>query len=175
VDYLFSILAFLALVLLIAGVAKPGKNKQTGKQFKRKNIAVGFGLVFIVFAVLASVTAPKTKPLDSVDTSNSNNTPAAIKSSSSTPIAKATTKVVATSTPTPVATSTPSPVVLSAPTLTPSPAQQATSSCTPLTDSGGCYEPGEYCRDDDQGTTGVAGDGETITCEDNNGWRWEPS
>jgi hypothetical protein len=22
--------------------------------------------------------------------------------------------------------------------------------------------------------TGVAGDGETITCEDNDGWRWEP-
>jgi hypothetical protein len=23
--------------------------------------------------------------------------------------------------------------------------------------------------------TGVAGDGETITCEDNDGWRWEPT
>ena len=44
-----------------------------------------------------------------------------------------------------------------------------------MTDSGGCYEPGEYCRDSDHGMTGVAGDGETITCEDNDGWRWEPS
>jgi hypothetical protein len=47
--------------------------------------------------------------------------------------------------------------------------------CYPTTDSGGCYEPGEYCRDSDHGTSGVAGDGEAITCEDNNGWRWEPS
>jgi hypothetical protein len=23
--------------------------------------------------------------------------------------------------------------------------------------------------------TGTAGDGETITCEDNDGWRWEPT
>jgi len=47
--------------------------------------------------------------------------------------------------------------------------------CSPMTDSGGCYEPGEYCRDSDHGVSGVAGDGETITCEDNDGWRWEPS
>jgi hypothetical protein len=49
------------------------------------------------------------------------------------------------------------------------------SECSPLSDSGGCYEPGEYCRDSDHGMSGVAGDGEAITCEDNDGWRWEPS
>ena len=47
--------------------------------------------------------------------------------------------------------------------------------CHPLTNSGNCYEPGEYCRDADHGASGVAGDGEAITCQDNNGWRWEPS
>jgi len=47
-------------------------------------------------------------------------------------------------------------------------------SCYPLSDGGNCYEPGEYCRHADEGTTGVAGDGERIECEDNNGWRWEP-
>jgi hypothetical protein len=47
--------------------------------------------------------------------------------------------------------------------------------CYPLTNSGNCYEPGEYCRADDHGTSGVAGDGESIICEDNNGWRWEPT
>ena len=46
--------------------------------------------------------------------------------------------------------------------------------CSPQTDSGKCYEPGEYCRDNDHGVTGVAGDGEAIKCEDNDGWRWEP-
>jgi hypothetical protein len=57
-------------------------------------------------------------------------------------------------------------------TTTPPPTPAA---CYPLTDSGGCYEPGEYCRDADHGASGVAGDGEAITCEYNNGWRWEPT
>ena len=48
-------------------------------------------------------------------------------------------------------------------------------SCHPLTNGGNCYEPGEFCRQSDAGTSGVAGDGEAITCEDNNGLRWEPS
>jgi hypothetical protein len=39
----------------------------------------------------------------------------------------------------------------------------------------GVTEPGEYCRDSDQGVTGVAGDGESIICEDNDGLRWEPA
>jgi hypothetical protein len=43
-----------------------------------------------------------------------------------------------------------------------------------LTNSGNCYEPGEFCRSTDHGVSGVAGDGEAIECEDNNGWRWEP-
>jgi hypothetical protein len=42
-------------------------------------------------------------------------------------------------------------------------------------DSGNCYEPGEYCRNDDHGMRGVAGDGEAIICEYNNDWRWEPA
>jgi cytoskeletal protein RodZ len=53
--------------------------------------------------------------------------------------------------------------------------QSNTSSCTPTSDEGTCYEPGEYCRDDDHGATGVAGDGESIVCSDNDGWRWEPN
>ena len=63
-----------------------------------------------------------------------------------------------------------------APTPTPTPTDTPTSAgCHPLTDAGGCYEPGELCRDSDHGVTGVAGDGETIVCEDVNGWRWEPA
>jgi hypothetical protein len=64
----------------------------------------------------------------------------------------------------------------SQPAVTPPPAPSPTSTgCYPTADSGGCYEPGDYCRDSDHGTSGVAGDGERITCEYNNGWRWEPS
>ena len=49
------------------------------------------------------------------------------------------------------------------------------STCHPLTNSGKCYEPGEFCRNSDHGAHGVAGNGEKIRCEDNNGWRWEPA
>jgi hypothetical protein len=49
------------------------------------------------------------------------------------------------------------------------------SSCTPLSNEGTCYEPGEFCRDSDHGASGIAGDGKRIVCEDNDGWRWEPA
>jgi hypothetical protein len=58
------------------------------------------------------------------------------------------------------------------PAAAPAPASSA--SCTPLSNEGNCYEPGEYCRDSDHGSSGVAGNGESISCEDNDGWRWEP-
>jgi hypothetical protein len=61
-----------------------------------------------------------------------------------------------------------------APPTTPPPAPQPAATCHPISDEGTCYEPGEFCRDDDHGMTGLAGDGETIVCEDNDGWRWEP-
>jgi len=56
------------------------------------------------------------------------------------------------------------------------PAQQPTPtpSCYPLTNGGNCYEPGEYCRNSDHGVYGVAGNGKSIVCAYNNGWRWEP-
>jgi hypothetical protein len=69
----------------------------------------------------------------------------------------------------PPTTPTPTPTPTPVPTPTPTP-----TGCYPLTNSGGCYEPGEYCRDTDHGVSGVAGDGEAIMCEYNNGWRWEP-
>ena len=50
----------------------------------------------------------------------------------------------------------------------------ASAGCHPLSDEGTCYEPGEFCRTTDHGISGVAGDGKVITCEDNDGWRWEP-
>ncbi len=62
---------------------------------------------------------------------------------------------------------------LSTPTPT-APTAPTTAGCSPIDNEGGCYEPGEYCRNDDHGATGRAGDGQTITCEDKNGtWYWE--
>ena len=71
---------------------------------------------------------------------------------------------------------TPSTPAQTAPAAAPgAPASAAPAGCRPLSDEGTCYEPGEYCRDSDHDTSGVAGDGEAITCEDNDGWRWEPA
>ena len=67
----------------------------------------------------------------------------------------------------PIAAATPLPA---APTQPPAPP----AGCYPLTNSGGCYEPGEFCRTSDHGRTGLAGDGRAIICENNDGWRWEP-
>lgn len=54
------------------------------------------------------------------------------------------------------------------------PSSAASAGCHPLSNEGTCYEPGEFCRTTDHGISGVAGDGKVITCEDNDGWRWEP-
>jgi hypothetical protein len=61
------------------------------------------------------------------------------------------------------------------PSAAPSPSAAPPASCYPTTSSGNCYEPGEFCSTADHGMTGVAGNGERIVCEDNNGWRWEPA
>ena len=60
-------------------------------------------------------------------------------------------------------------------TTTPAAATSSPSSCYPQTKSGNCYEPGEMCRKSDRGSSGISGGGESIKCEDNDGWRWEPA
>jgi hypothetical protein len=84
-------------------------------------------------------------------------------------------RAAVTATPTPSASTAAAPAPAPAPTSAPAPPPPpAPSGCYPKTDGGNCYEPGEFCRDDDHGATGVAGDGEKIVCKDNDGWRWEP-
>lgn len=51
----------------------------------------------------------------------------------------------------------------------------APTGCHPTAASGNCYQAGEFCSAADHGLTGVAGNGEAIACENNNGWRWEPA
>jgi len=61
-----------------------------------------------------------------------------------------------------------------APPPPPSPPAPA-AGCHPLTPSGHCYEPGEYCPTADAGQTGVAGDGEMIVCVLESGrYHWHP-
>ncbi len=57
----------------------------------------------------------------------------------------------------------------------PAPSPSSPAGCYPLDSEGNCYMPGEYCPNADHGMQGVAGNGEAIVCEDNNGWRWEPA
>lgn len=96
---------------------------------------------------------------------------------------------VATPSAAPAATPTPTPAPVEAPrAATPPPAAAppqpappptqppaAPAGCYPLTNSGGCYKPGEFCRTSDRGATGRTASGEAIVCRDNNGWRWEPA
>jgi len=72
-------------------------------------------------------------------------------------------------------TSPPPPVTATTVAPPAPPTTAGSAGCSPIDDEGGCYEPGEYCRDDDHGMTGRAGNGETIVCEDHNGWYWEPA
>ena len=58
----------------------------------------------------------------------------------------------------PASTTTTTPSSAAAPAGS-SPATTSPAGCYPIDDEGGCYEPGEYCRDDDHGMTGRAGNG----------------
>ena len=81
--------------------------------------------------------------------------------------------LLAAGSPNVVASSAPAPAP---PLSTTAPAAPSTpSSCYPQTNKGNCYEPGEMCRSGDHGASGVAGDGESISCQNNDGWRWEPA
>ena len=51
-----------------------------------------------------------------------------------------------------------------------SPVAALLASCSPTTDSGGCYKPGQFCPN--EGAPGVAEDGTQMICQYNNGLRW---
>ena len=101
----------------------------------------------------------------------------AIPATSAAPAAPAPAVTPAAPTTAPAVAPTTAPAVApsTAPAAAPTQAAPPPAGCHPVSDEGTCYEPGEYCRDDDHGTSGVAGDGEEIICEDNDGWRWEPA
>ena len=77
--------------------------------------------------------------------------------------------------PTTVPPTTTSPPTTVAPPPPAAPAPAAVPTCSPVAASGNCYQAGEFCSNADHGLSGTTASGEGITCEDNNGWRWEPS
>lgn len=158
--------------------------------------AVAFAAVLALYTVVAPVTIwgiaqaashPNAPQVSHTAVSTRNG-------SSPTPVPSTTPTVATTPTPTPASpppTPTPTPLPATPPPPPPAstpvpaappppapamPAQPAatSASCHPLSNSGRCYMPGEFCRASDYNTTGVAANGEPIECVNNNGWRWEP-
>jgi hypothetical protein len=159
---------------------------------RRTIITVVVGvLAIIAFSTMGQSPSTTTVALSPTASPTPSASPSATPSPAApAPVVVKTTVAPATTTPPKTTAAAPAPVrtsaapVYSAPapaptTQAPQPVQPVQTSapqpnCSPLTDGGKCYEPGEYCRDDDHDVTGTAGDGETIKCEDNDGWRWEP-
>ncbi len=143
-----TVLGSLTALLIIAGIASASGNAKQADN-----------------ASAVATTTP-------TRTATPSRTPTRHATSTGTVLTKAPVTAQAT-TPAPAA-ATRAPAAI-APARSTSPAAAGLASCHPLTNGGNCYEPGEYCRDADHGTSGVAGDGKAITCEDNDGWRWESS
>ena len=128
-------------------------------------------IVGLSIALTAGLSACSNSPSKPVAAAH-NAPPTSTAPSTSTTNAATTTTTTAPPTTT---TTTAPPATTTSTSPPPPPSTAAATGCTPLSDEGTCYEPGEYCRDSDHGVTGRAGDGETITCDNNDGWRWEPS
>lgn len=133
-------------------------------------------------AVIIAAASPKPPPTTTTVLTTAGGATASSQATASTAV---------TQTPTPVPTTPPVATTTAAPAYTPPAPVQTTEApppppppppvqtaaqpqgCTPLTNSGKCYTPGEYCRDTDHDASGVDADGDAIKCEDNDGWRWE--
>jgi hypothetical protein len=152
---LTGILAFVALIIVIIAAANfgkspssPGSSVAAGMTTTASATATG---VHSEHATQPAAAVQKTHPTRTQTTSAASHAPA----------------------PSAPAPSAPAPTTAAA--VVAPPASAAPASCHPLTNGGNCYEPGEYCRNADHGASGVAGDGKAITCENNDGWRWEPA
>lgn len=146
------------------------------KPFKAALIAVGAVVLLLIIIGIAAGGGNSTKTAAIMKpTHTAASSPAPTPHPTKAPPKK---KPITSQAPTPAPRQTAAAVAPSPaapPTPVAAPAQPAPASCHPLTNAGNCYEPGEFCRKADHGTSGVAGDGKAITCEYNDGWRWEPS
>jgi cytoskeletal protein RodZ len=153
------------------------------RSFRQGPVLALVGIV--LFAGCGNSTKAKsviTTTTTTLSVSSSTTTPSA--SSTAAPAASTASATTSPTTARPAATAPPatSPRVTTAPVTSPPatkppttpPTTAYTVTCHPLTNGGNCYRPGEFCRTSDHGAVGVAGNGATITCRDNNGWRWEP-
>jgi hypothetical protein len=125
-------------------------------------------------------TVAEAPPPTAVATSVATTTSTTVARTTMVPTAVIPTTVAPTTIQPPTTRLTPLPTaapVTQAPVVVPPPTAPAATpvTCHPLTNSGNCYSPGQYCRNADHGVYGVAGNGTAIVCAYNNGWRWEPT
>ena len=158
---LTGIFAFIALIVTIVAANAAGSSSSSGRN------------------MTAGVTTPSATASATASGKPSQHVSPAATVVPTAPPATAQATQAASQAPAPPApaptTRAPVPTATTATAVAPPPAAAAPAGCHPLTNGGKCYEPGEFCRNSDHGVVGLAGDGETITCADNDGWRWEPS
>jgi hypothetical protein len=161
----------------------PRSGRGTGRATSRarKAALITLGALVLMFVIgLASSHSTKATPTGNASAA-ATSTPTHAATSSPTPHAGKAKKTMKKKKPRPKKTTspavaaTPPPAATTPSTVASSPAAATPAGCSPLSNEGTCYEPGEFCRNSDHGMSGIAGDGEAITCEDNDGWRWEPS
>jgi hypothetical protein len=140
---------------------------------RRKVAAIvggGFVLLLIIIGIALSGNGTPTGNTSPAAPIASPQTTSAIKAAIATqPTTAAATSQAATPS-TPAAPSSASQTTPAA-----APASSAAAGCHPLSSSGNCYSTGERCPAADHGLSGVAANGEAVTCENNDGWHWEPS
>jgi len=152
----------------------PANVTQSPPPHQRRSFWIWLGVVtvlLVAFVACVAAVASSTGAQKGAQVGSVSSTSTAAPPSTSTPAPSP------SSTPTPTLTPTPPPAPTAAPPAAPprpTAAPATPAACYPLSNSGTCYEPGEFCRTTDHGRTGVAGNGEAIVCEYNNGWRWEP-
>jgi hypothetical protein len=144
---------------------------------RRHKVLTVLGCVAVLIIVIGGMASlgDKAKQADNASTV-ATTTPARTATPSRTPTHHAVSaKAMPEKAPVTAQAAAPAPVATVHAVTSSPPASAAPATCYPVSDEDTCYQPGEYCRDDNHGMSGVAGDGEAITCEDNHGWRWEPT
>jgi hypothetical protein len=166
---LTGLLAFAGLIIIIGAANSGGSHSSPGGTAAGGTMtasATATGTPGRQQATHAAAAARQTRPGSTGSSPTASQATAPLTSAPAAPAP--TTPVPSAPVPTSPAPATPTAVV------TP-PTSAGPASCHPLTYAGRCYEPGEFCRYADRGVSGVAGDGEAITCEEDDGWRWVPS
>jgi hypothetical protein len=180
-----------AYVAYAAAGPRPGEVDPIGKPpapvYKKWWFWVIVGVVVLVVIIVAASAGSNNAPnvTTTTTTTPAPGTTMAPPITASPTTAPPTTAPPVTAPPTTTPPTTTSPPTTLPPTTTTPPTtaapptgavgQAVPAGCSPLASSGNCYRAGETCPDADHGVSGTTATEGAVTCEDNDGWRWEPS